>query len=316
MAMAIASPASSAEGNSKVTTGSFTSWSLIGIFLAVAGYLGVFHGIPWLWTNFSDGNTGLLASVVGPFVSMLVGVFAVFIIWNKIVPPIPGVRAATVTGMASIAIGFVVIFLIGYILDALVGGLLGSARLMFGLAVLLALAFFWLKRFVYDQVYMPGYQKKMARIEDEGWFTTGTYKPGQGLVTRRVAMLIVPAIILIGVFGYWMAKGFSFSGVATWKIPFVSDLELILFRAPSVTFPLLLLGVAFWFGYRLVNTTRGGEYLINTQAEMGKVTWPTWKQLWNDTILVLVAIFLFAALLYALDILWTVVLKFIGVLRI
>ena len=73
--------------------------------------------------------------------------------------------------------------------------------------------------------------------------------------------------------------------------------------------------LAVWFSYRLVNNPTFAEFLINTEAELAKVTWTTRKRLIRDTGVVLVTVLILAGFLYFLDILWTFLLSLIGVLH-
>ena len=114
----------------------------------------------------------------------------------------------------------------------------------------------------------------------------------------------------------WRTSSISTSGTPyVWDIPFISNQSLILFRSPAITIPLLLLGLAIWFSYRLVNHPPMAEFLINTEAEMAKVTWTSRKRLIRDTGVVLVCVLFFAIFLYMLDILWVVILRTLGVLQ-
>jgi len=68
--------------------------------------------------------------------------------------------------------------------------------------------------------------------------------------------------------------------------------------------------------YRLVNFPRFADFLISVEAEVSKVTWATWDQLWRSTAVVIVIMFLLAFLLLAFDMFWQFIFKLIGFLRI
>lgn len=89
---------------------------------------------------------------------------------------------------------------------------------------------------------------------------------------------------------------------------------------PSVQFtvPLLLLAGSMWLAWRVVNMPAFADFLIATEAELNKVSWASQKKLVQDTIVVLVTVFLMSIFLFAMDWTWKVVLSWqpIGVLHI
>ncbi|MCY2946045.1 MAG: preprotein translocase subunit SecE [Planctomycetota bacterium] len=88
---------------------------------------------------------------------------------------------------------------------------------------------------------------------------------------------------------------------------------------PTVQYslPLLILGLGFWFSWRLVNVPLFAEFLISTDGEMNKVSWAGWKKLMQDTVVVLTTLLMFAVLLFVMDIAWKQILSsnLIGVLK-
>jgi preprotein translocase SecE subunit len=98
----------------------------------------------------------------------------------------------------------------------------------------------------------------------------------------------------------------------------VSWTSLTLLPSVQFTVPLLLLGLALWGGWRVVNLPIFADFLIATEAEMNKVSWTTQKRLIQDTIVVLVTVALMAVYLFSMDQTWRTVLswKVVGVLRV
>ncbi len=80
--------------------------------------------------------------------------------------------------------------------------------------------------------------------------------------------------------------------------------SLTLLPAVKYTVPLLLLGLAIWFAWRLVNVPRFADFLIATESELNKVSWTTRQRLIQDTAVVLVTMVLVAAFLFVVDITW------------
>ena len=72
--------------------------------------------------------------------------------------------------------------------------------------------------------------------------------------------------------------------------------------------------VGLWLSYRLVNIPSFADFLISVEAEMNKVSWPTWPELVRSTLVVIFVIVTMALLLYAYDFFWVALFKALGVL--
>ncbi len=92
--------------------------------------------------------------------------------------------------------------------------------------------------------------------------------------------------------------------------------SLTLLPAIQYTVPLLLIAAALWFAWRAVNMPAFADFLIATEAEMNKVSWTTQKRLYQDTVVVLVTVFLMAVFLFAVDWAWKEILQKLSVLYI
>ena len=82
--------------------------------------------------------------------------------------------------------------------------------------------------------------------------------------------------------------------------------------------PIVLGVLLLWVAWRVVNIPGFADFLVATEAEMNKVSWTTRKRLVQDTIVVLVTVFLFSLFLFLLDLMWIQVLRapFIEVLKV
>jgi preprotein translocase SecE subunit len=92
------------------------------------------------------------------------------------------------------------------------------------------------------------------------------------------------------------------------SVPLMFKLHLAL----PVVMGLLL----FYLAYRLVNVPTFADFLIATEAEMNKVSWTTRRRLVQDTIVVLVTVFLMTVFLFVIDVLWIKILGGVGVLQV
>ncbi len=305
------------SGANKLTTASLSQLGVMGTVYVILAYLSVTHLVPWLYAQ-GVPQAGLLQSF-GLILAVLAAAIAAVYGWRALFPKAPGLRAAVAVGVGNVIIGFLLIFIIGYILDGIFGGLLQrlgqDMRMYIGWAILLVIAFFWI-RYILRTFNGPSFPKRMQKIEDGGWFTGAPYKKSIAQKIRRITMAAIILTVGLGIWYYYIRPGIgSLSENTKWDIPFVDTHWLIIFRAAALTVPVLLLVFAIWFSYRLVNNPTFAEFLINTEAELAKVTWTTRKRLIRDTGVVLVTVLILAGFLYFLDILWTFVLTLIGVLR-
>ena len=68
--------------------------------------------------------------------------------------------------------------------------------------------------------------------------------------------------------------------------------------------PAVLLAAGVWITYRVVNFPGFADFLIAVEAEMNKVSWPTRSELIRASLVVLITIFVLAAVLTMFDLFW------------
>jgi preprotein translocase subunit SecE len=138
-------------------------------------------------------------------------------------------------------------------------------------------------------------------------FQTGIYKRSQGRISRQLTFAGIALAAIVGCWRLavtletydWMrewAKGMH------WSATGLSSLIAVAALLPLI-----------WICYRAVNIPRFADFLIAVEAEMNKVSWPTKQELIRASIVVLVTIFLLAAVLFAFDILWIRLFQIIGI---
>jgi preprotein translocase subunit SecE len=127
--------------------------------------------------------------------------------------------------------------------------------------------------------------------------TAHPYKPNQGRYARWGTLVV----IVVGVI--WAARS------ATTLFSLETS-PLVRYGVPGA------LGIlAVWAGYRLVHWPRFADFLITTESEMAKVTWPGKREVKLSTIVVLMLTILLAAFLWVVDRLWQLLLYAIGILE-
>ena len=124
-------------------------------------------------------------------------------------------------------------------------------------------------------------------------FQFGLYKPNQGRVVRQVTFL--SATLLSCLVAWEVKRSFSGLGNAGWFVM------------------MAVAAVLVWVVYRVVNYSVFADFLIAVEAEMNKVSWPTRRELWNASLVVMFVIFSMAAFLFLFDAVWTVVFETIGI---
>src|SRR5262245_19973254 len=114
------------------------------------------------------------------------------------------------------------------------------------------------------------------------------YKRNQGRLMRSLT------VAGIGLFVLWGLKSLSDQLVAASE-----PLSI------AYGIPLLVLAVAGWLLFRLYNWPRFVDFLIATEAEMGKVSWSSKEELKRATVVVLLTLFLLGAFLFSVDLVWS-----------
>ncbi len=125
----------------------------------------------------------------------------------------------------------------------------------------------------------------------------GLYKRTQGKITRQVTF--AAAFISIAM-GCWQLK---------LNLSFIGGRTQAQYTLSGYVIPAVLLAMGTWFLFRLVNYPRFADFLIAVEAEMSKVNWPSRRELFRASMVVLVTIFVLALVLFFYDMAWRVVLK-------
>jgi preprotein translocase subunit SecE len=121
-------------------------------------------------------------------------------------------------------------------------------------------------------------------------FQVGVYKRAQGRVARQVTFAALAVSILFGTYQL-------FHYMVIWP-------DLYRFGVTG-----LVLFLSLWLSFRLVNYPRFADFLVAVEAEMNKVSWPTRAELWRSSLVVIVVIFVLAAVLFLYDVIWVQVFK-------
>ncbi len=166
---------------------------------------------------------------------------------------------------------------------------------------------------------VPGWMQLLEAIEHQGWFHAFAYKGNQGVRVRRGTIVGVLAVGVCGIITMVSHRFFGTERVDVandwyWTVPYTHQDKIIpLMYKVHLLMPIVLGVCMFWLAWRIVNIPGFADFLIATEAEMNKVSWTNRRRLFQDTIVVLVTVFLFTAFLFAVDIVWIKVLSAPGI---
>lgn len=130
-------------------------------------------------------------------------------------------------------------------------------------------------------------------------FQAGLYKRAQGRVARQVTFAAVAIAVALG----------SWSLMQWLSVWLPSGWDSLQYAIPGA---LLVLGC--WIAYRIVNYPQFADFLIAVEAEMAKVSWPSRAELIRSSIVVIVVIFVLAAVLFSYDVVWNWIFTKLGFL--
>jgi len=123
------------------------------------------------------------------------------------------------------------------------------------------------------------------------FFRFNIYKGRQGAITRQVTFGALAIIVLYGLWRLSVALD-----VMKWS-PGISD-----------GVPAALAVIGLWAVFRAVNLP--ADFLIAVEAEMGKVSWPSRKELFRSSLVVVILILSLAFILACYDYIWITVFWF------
>lgn len=125
-----------------------------------------------------------------------------------------------------------------------------------------------------------------------------SYKPEQGRYTRGTAFGLLIALVYYG-----SVTLYSF---LSWEWAQASlGFTVPVFEVPVTPGFLIALGafIALGLGLRhAINRPKLADLLIDTEGELKRVTWPSWPETWNGSIVVIITVLTMLVLLAGADI--------------
>jgi len=115
-------------------------------------------------------------------------------------------------------------------------------------------------------------------------FKTGNYKSKQGKIARMSTAVAIFVMITAGIYQLYNSVLAGHGAFAVYGVP------------------LILLALNAWFSYRTVNYAKFADFLIQVEAEMRKVSWPSKDELFRSSAVVIVVMLFLTVLLFGYDI--------------
>ena len=125
------------------------------------------------------------------------------------------------------------------------------------------------------------------------------YKPEQGYYTRTLSFIWF--LTLAAAFALWL-----------WQQLSVVETNTLYYQAGVVVgLAVIVIPLLYW----LINKPGTADFMIATELEMKKVNWPSRREIIGSTIVVIAGTFLFAGILFVIDLGFGGLFRGIGILR-
>jgi preprotein translocase SecE subunit len=265
--------------------------SLFGAVYVVASIAVVFYAVPAFWAEYAAaplGNLNLLARIVAQSLAIA------GLLWFGRTVLADGAPKGIHGGIFLVISWAIAIF---FIWRAFALNLEGTPGMIIGGVFALFLVYLAVRSFTVGRS-----GRWAVSLEEQGWFSTASYKKSLGIRARRLTIL---GILLVGGSGVY---SLMFQGTLSknWAIalPFENLKSFVVIPDAQVAVPVLLALFTLWFAWRLVNVPTFAEFLIATEAEMNKVSWTPKKRLAQDTVVVLTTTLILTLFLLVVDLFW------------
>jgi len=133
------------------------------------------------------------------------------------------------------------------------------------------------------------------------------HKQGQGVLVRRCAFWVLAVLIVWGGQSLytWLINTFNFSKTLVLESGDALDGWLIPVLEQRFDIGFLMawgfVGFSLWVLARLLNAPKTAQFLIDTDEELRKVTWPNWPDAKNSSLIVVVFVVFLALYLWGSD---------------
>lgn len=129
------------------------------------------------------------------------------------------------------------------------------------------------------------------------------YKQDQGRLARMASFWTLAAMVFYGCASLRAELPGHFKALGLPLVQGLPEIPVLGVRLDAAFLLALVLFVGgVWLLYRWLETPKNADLLIDTEAELRKVTWPTMKEVINASIVVIVSVLFLMAFLAGADI--------------
>jgi preprotein translocase SecE subunit len=133
------------------------------------------------------------------------------------------------------------------------------------------------------------------------------YKKGQGSLARILALFSCFALAAWGGYSLWkLLQGSDWANATLVTVPHLGFRIDVAMVVAVVVVAVLLFGVVW-----LMNRPRSVDLLVETEAEMRKVSWPSRQEAWNSSVIVVITVLFLMGLLFFYDVVLNALLRFL-----
>jgi preprotein translocase subunit SecE len=126
------------------------------------------------------------------------------------------------------------------------------------------------------------------------------YKEGHGVLVRRMAFAVSATLIVWGGTElYTWLEGAEWVRRNRWVNYRIPVLDQYIDPAFLISWIVIIAGCVLV--YRLLNKERAADFLIETDTEVRKVTWPSWNDAWNSSLIVLLFVLVVTGFIFFSD---------------
>lgn len=144
-------------------------------------------------------------------------------------------------------------------------------------------------------------------------FRFNLYQRSQGRIARQATFAALAVIVGLGAWVLYESRlpeawdGYVRGQYTDQQVPVWGTVMWLVLAL----LPLAVLLGGLWASFRIVQMPTFADFLISVESEMRKVSWPSRAELARASIVVMLVIFVLAGVLYAFDIMWEILLKWI-----
>ncbi len=120
--------------------------------------------------------------------------------------------------------------------------------------------------------------------------STNIYKGSQGRICRRFTFIGFSLVFIFWGYSIYRTQTFGPQG--------------------SMIAAIIVALLGTWSSFRAINYPIFADFLVSVEAEMTKVSWPTKEELYANTKVVIIFMFIFTVLIYLYDVIFRFIFSF------